>query len=127
MAVVTKALLLGIAVGVVVGLAAGAAFELNETFGWWGAVDGGVAGVTVFLIVLGRGRHAMVRTVARWFLVAVLAVVAAALLWWNIAWGVEPWSLEGMWLWPLATAVLGGLVLAVRAALSSGRPGGTVT
>lgn len=122
---VGKGLALGLAVGVVVGLAAGAAFEVGEPLGWWGAVDGGLAGIVVFLIVLARGRRAGMRVVARWLLVAVLAIVAFAVAWWNVAWGVQPWTLEGMWLWPLATVVLGGLVLAVRAALSAeGSDGG---
>jgi hypothetical protein len=117
-AVVAKGLVLGLLAGLTVGLAAGAAFEVGETFGWWGTVDGGLAGFVVFLVVLGRGHQPALRTVSRWLLVAVLAIVAALVIWWNLAWGVPLFTLEGVWLWGLAIIALTGLGRAVRSALS---------
>jgi hypothetical protein len=121
MTIAARSLLLGLAAGTLAGLAAGAAFEPDATFGWWGAVDGFVVGVLVFLLALNRRSAATAGVVRRWLLAAVLAALLYLTLWWNIAWQVPLGSLEGLWLWLLAGALLGGLVLAVRAAWSSGR------
>lgn len=118
---IAKGLVLGLVAGVLVGLAVGAAFEDGDVFGWWGTVDGALAGVIVFLVVVARGRAKWARSVARWLLVTVLAVVAGLTLWWNIAWRVTPWTLEGMWLWPMAVAALAATAFAVRAALNARR------
>jgi hypothetical protein len=123
-AIVARSLALGVAAGVLAGLAAGAAFEADATFGWWGTVDGVAVGVLAFLLTLSRRSTAAARVVVRWLLAAVLAALLYLTVRWNIAWQVPFGSLEGLWLWLLAGALLGGLVLAVRAAWSSGRSAG---
>lgn len=104
---------LAAAVGLLAALLSGMAFDPSSTIGKWGIGNGAFAAGIVFLVVLGRGTR-WPGMLARWLLVAVLAVAAYAISWWTVASGTSLWSLEGAWLWPLTLAALGTWVLALR-------------
>ena len=62
-------------------------------------------GGTRLIVVLYRTRA------ATYALGLLLGLVGLLTLWWNVMWGIPPFTLEGAWLWPLAIAplILSGL------------------
>lgn len=71
---------------------------------FWGGIFGGFAGLAttglVFALLARRDRRA-----SRWgrYLAAlVLAVLSFATTMWIVMWGFTPFTLEGMWIYPLA-------------------------
>lgn len=114
-------ILLGAAVllGGVVAVVADEVFyptDVSASIGFWGWVDGSVVGLTTLGVLLAAfsGSVALRRGGAI-LLCLVLALAAWVLFWFIFAWGViPPWSLEGMWMWPLAVGSATGTILALR-------------
>lgn len=104
MTAVSASLGVGLTVGVLAALLGGALFEPFVLIGFWGVVWGLVAGVIAFgasLRRLGRGRD-VERRVGAVVEAGMFAAVAASLLGFLAAWRIPPWSLSGMWMWPIA-------------------------
>lgn len=87
---------------------------VSNALTFWGLVFGtfaalATAGVT-FALLTRRDRKT-----ARWGRIVagvVLAVFAAGTWWWIVMWGFSPFTLEGLWIYPLAiVATLGSLLL----------------
>jgi hypothetical protein len=105
----------GLVVGLVGGIATTGLFNQLGHAGDWtspakyleaeGFVYGALAVVagyvlTRFLIVLYRMKP------ATFALGILLGLVGLLTLWWNVAWRLSPFTLEGAWLWPLAIVPL---------------------
>lgn len=104
------ALLVGVAVTMVV-----SAILFGPGIEFWGLVDGSVAGLVTFGVLLAvRSKGVALRRAGAALLFLVLGLVAFALIWWIAAWGVPLGTLEGLWLWPTAAGFTIGALLALR-------------
>lgn len=89
---------------------------LSNAFTFWGLVFGTVAAVVtagVTFAILNRRD----RKVSRWgrIVAAVaLAVLAAGTWWWIVMWSAPLFTLEGLWLYPLAIASTAAAVTLLR-------------
>lgn len=102
---VVTAATVAVPVGVLVALLSGMAFEPFALIGQWGTRNGLIAAGIAFLTMVGRGTRRP-GNLARWFLVAVLGLVAYGITGWTVTADTPPWSLEGAWLWPTTVAAL---------------------
>jgi hypothetical protein len=89
---------------------------VSNAFTFWGLLLGAFAGVTATGLTFGilnlRDRKA-----SRWGRViagVTLGVFAAATIWWIGMWGFSPFSLEGLWIYPLAIVTTVGSVILLR-------------
>lgn len=110
-ALLTVALFVGVAVATAVG-----AIIPSPGIGFWGFVDGTVAGLVTFGVLLARFSHGVaLRRVGAALLFLVLGFAAYVSFWFVLAWGPVPISsLEGMWMWPTAIGFGVGTLLALR-------------
>lgn len=120
---VAVATLLGLLVGLVIALTAGAILDLDSPpVGFWGVLYGSLGGVAtlgIALAILGPGRP--LRRAGRLVAAAGFAVLAAGVTWWALAWGVpSPLSPEGAWMWP---AAVGSAAIAMALTWSGTRRG----
>lgn len=105
------AMLVGTAVAAIVGT-----LLFGPGIGFWGLVDGSVAGLITFGVLLARSSHGVaLRRVGAALLCLVLGFAAYVSFFFVFAWGAVPiWSLEGMWMWPTAIGFGVGTLLALR-------------
>jgi uncharacterized membrane protein YcjF (UPF0283 family) len=125
----TQRVVVSLIVGVVVGLVvaslvgiprltgpASIAALISNAFTFWGLVMGAFAGAVgmglVFAVLNRRDRNT-----SRWgrrLAGATLALFAAGTISWIATWGFSPFSLEGLWIYPLAIMTTIGSVILLR-------------
>ncbi|MDP9405224.1 MAG: hypothetical protein M3O86_01260 [Actinomycetota bacterium] len=95
-------------VGLVVGTAVNMVAYLGRPVGFWGTVWGVMVAIVTFGAVLTFSRQgAAARARGRAVAAGGLALIGLGTFWWMIIIGMpRPWTLEGLWLWPLAVGTL---------------------
>ncbi len=115
---------LAVALGAPFALTAARASEGGswQFWGWvWAAFTGALAFGASLLIQSRRSPRAA--TVGRWIVMATLTVLGLVTLAWIIAWGLSPFTLEGLWIYPLALGPLGTVAFMFASRRRSKREG----
>lgn len=120
-------LLVGLGVASLVGVphlvgAASIPALISNAFTFWGLLFGGFAAVVaagLTFAILNRNRR-RVAFVGRAVAGVALAVFAAATISLIATWGFSPFTLEGMWIYPLAIATTIGAIVLLRPRRSPG-------
>lgn len=88
----------------------------QDPFGFWGSLYGSFTALTSFglaLWLLPRARPSS-RRWGRYIAAGTLILFGLMVVAWIVAWGFTPFTLEGMWIYPLATVPLVGAWLILR-------------
>jgi hypothetical protein len=89
---------------------------LSNAFTFWGVFFGiftALLAAGIVFAILNRRERTLSRW-GRWIAGVTLVVFAVATLWWVAMWGFSPFSLEGLWIYPLAIATAAGAIALLK-------------
>lgn len=95
------------------------------TWEFWGWVWAFFIGVLAFggSLLLQTRRSPRAATAGRWVVILTLSVLGLMTLAWIVSWGMSPFTLEGLWIYPLACVPLGTVAFMLASRRRSKRAG----